>query len=251
MEDCGAHADHLFGKFRVYFVFLFVRRILITNFTMRFLVLGATGPAGILLVREALDTYKHCTVVIYARSPGKIPEDITSNKSIVIIEGQLDDFEEVSKALEGVHVVLSALGPSANHPANTPLAKGYSNIIAGMNKHGVKRLICLGTASIQDPSDKQSIKFALLVRAVATFAHNAYADIVAVGDTVRTEGVHLDWTIVRVPLLNDKQSKDVIAGYVGDGKVGVTLSRRGFAAFAVAEVEKRQWIGTAPLVCSA
>ena len=41
------------------------------------LVLGATGPAGICLLRELLSR-NHATVV-YARNPTKIPEDILSN----------------------------------------------------------------------------------------------------------------------------------------------------------------------------
>jgi uncharacterized protein YbjT (DUF2867 family) len=41
------------------------------------LVLGGTGPAGICLLRELLHR-KH-KVVVFARSPSKIPEDLASN----------------------------------------------------------------------------------------------------------------------------------------------------------------------------
>lgn len=217
---------------------------------MRFLILGATGPAGILLVREALEAYPESTVVIYARSPAKVPEDLLANKSIVVIQGQLDDKEAIAKALEGVDVVLSALGPLARHPSGNPLAKGYSYVIAGMHKHDIKRIIVLGTASIVDNHDKPSLKFKLLVRGVSTLAHNAYTDIVAVGETIRTEGADLEWTIVRVPFLTNKDTKGVIAGYIGDG-AGTVLARRAYAAFSVAEIEKREWVQKAPLISNA
>lgn len=41
------------------------------------LVLGGTGPAGICLLRELLHR-KH-KVVVFARSPSKIPEELASN----------------------------------------------------------------------------------------------------------------------------------------------------------------------------
>jgi putative NADH-flavin reductase len=189
------------------------------------------------------------------RSPEKLPDDLKSNRAVIVIQGQLEDNDQLSKAMEGVDVVLSALGPSVKrgpfHPPDKPIARGYSHIIDLMHQHGVKRLICLGTASITDPADKFSLPFSLLVKGVATFARNAYNDVVAIGETVRTAGADLDWTIVRVPILRDTQTSDVIAGYVGDGKTNTTLTKLGFAVFVLGEVEKREWVKKAPLICSA
>ncbi|KAF5377229.1 hypothetical protein D9615_006343 [Tricholomella constricta] len=222
---------------------------------MRIVILGATGPAGILLIRHALKQYQACTIILYVRSPEKVPDDLKANSSIIVVQGQLDDKEALMKAMEGVDVVLSALGPSVRkgpfHPSNTPLAHAYSSVIEIMHQNGIKRLICLGTASITDPADKFSLAFSILVNGVATLARNAYNDVVAIGKNVRTQGADLDWTIVRVPVLTDKESEEVIAGYVGDGKTGTFLSRAGFAAFVVGEIERKQWIQKAPLICSA
>lgn len=222
---------------------------------MRILILGATGPTGILLIRQALQDYQSCTIILYVRSPEKIPDDLTSNPSIIIIKGQLDDHDALSKAMEGVTVVLSALGPSVKrgpfHPSGTPLAHAYTHIIDAMKQHGVKRLICLGTASITDPADKFNLAFSILVKGVATLARNAYNDVVAIGENVRTRGADLDWTIVRVPVLTEKDLKDVIAGYVGDGKTNTFLARVGFASFVIGEIEKKQWVKKTPLLCSA
>ncbi|KAJ2919277.1 hypothetical protein MD484_g1102, partial [Candolleomyces efflorescens] len=216
----------------------------------RLLILGATGACGIQLIRETLQTYKQCTIIVYARSPEKLPEDLSSNEAIITIQGQLTDQDALGKALEGVDVVLSALGPGAMHPAGTPLAKGYQDLLLLMKKHGVKRLILLGTASIKDPNDKFSWTFTALIKGVATLAPNAYADIVAIGETVKTNGDGIDWTIVRVPFLTNKDSTTVVAGYTGDGKVGVRLARKAFAAFVLGEVEKREWVGKRPLISS-
>ena len=114
---------------------------------MHVLILGATGPSGLLLVQESLAAGH--TVVLYVRSPQKLPEDIRANPSVTIIEGQLDDKEALSRALEGVDAVLSALGPPVKqgvvYPSGTPIAHGYLVLMDAMHERGVKRLIALGT----------------------------------------------------------------------------------------------------------
>lgn len=120
-----------------------------------------------------------------------------------------------------------------------------------MHKFGVKRLIILGTASIVDAQDKFDLQFSLLVAGVATVARGAYKDVVAFGKVIRENTADLEWTIARVPLLTNKDSKDVIAGYIGDGRTKTTLSRAGFAYWVVQELHKSEWVRKAPLICSA
>jgi putative NADH-flavin reductase len=221
---------------------------------MRILLFGATGPTGIALVRELLQTHKDYTIILYVRSPQKVPDDIKTNSSVTVIHGQLDDVDALSKAIKGVDIVLSTLGPSVKqgpfHRSDTPLAHAYARIIDLMHDHHVQRLICLGTASITDPIDKSSLVFSGLVNGVAMLARPAYKDVVAIGETVRTVGSDLDWTIVRVPILTEKETKEIYAGYIGDSQLGTFLSRAGFAAFVVDEIEKRAWVHKAPMICS-
>jgi len=224
---------------------------------MHVLVLGGTGPSGQLIIHECL--LAGHTVVVYARSPGKLPEDISTHRNVDIILGSFDEQDEdsLSKSMEGVDAVLSALGPSTAptkalfYPSNTPLANAYSRIIRIMRKHAVKRLIVLGTTSINDPNDSFNIVFFSIVNSVKILAYNAYKDVVAIGDTIRgDEGTELIWTIVRVPFLTNSESKSVIAGYVGDGKMKTMLSRAAFAAFCVAELGRNEWTKKAPLISS-
>jgi len=71
-----------------------------------------------------------------------------------------------------------------------------------------------------------------------------------VGEVIRTKGDALDWTIVRLPILTNIDSEEVVAGHVGDGKTGIYLSRKAYAAFTVHEVEKKEWVKEAPLISS-
>ena len=219
---------------------------------MRILILGGTGSAGQLLIEEGL-SLNH-SIVVLARSPQKLPEVIRNHSYVTIIEGELTDETVIDKAMEGVDAVVSALGPSVKkgpfHPSNTPLAKAYSLVIKVMKKHGVKRLIALGTASIEDEHDKFSAVFKTLVTGVAVFAHNAYKDVVAIGETIRGEGGDLLWTIARVPILTDDTKRDVVAGYIGDGVVKTHLSRAAFAAFVLQQLNSEEWERKAPLISS-
>ncbi|KAH9891094.1 NAD-P-binding protein [Cubamyces lactineus] len=219
---------------------------------MHLLVLGATGPCGLLIIEQAL-ALNH-SVVAYVRSPQKLPSSITLNPAVKVIEGQLTDQKKLLEAMDGVHAVLSALGPAVKngpfHPSDTPLARAYALLIDTMRSRDVKRLILLGTASMKDENDKFSIQFSVLVSGVAIFAHNAYKDVVAIGRTVRAASEDLIWTIARVPLLTEKPEKEYVAGYIGDGRTGTHLARAAFAAFVLHELEANEWCRKAPLISS-
>ena len=201
---------------------------------MRVLVLGGTGAIGVLQIRDLLDA-SH-TVVVYARSPEKLPDDITTNSGVTIVKGDLTDEAALAGALDGVQAVVSSLGPSAFNPPGNPIAKGYALLIKLMREAGIKRLIALGTASIKDDFDKKDTVFWLAVQTVKYGARHAYSDIVAVGETIRTDGADLDWTIARVPILTNGETRENQAGYLGDGKRNTTLTRIGYSTFVIDEL---------------
>jgi len=240
--------------------------ILLILANMRVLIFGSSGPSGIALVRKTLEVYPSSTIFLYVRSPQKIPEDLAQHPSIFVIRGQITDLGEVETALLGgpqtttdrkdsqpVDVVLSALGPTGPfHPSDRPFAKFYTSLTSLMSKHSVKRLIVLCTASYSDPHDKFNPITYGLVTFVRTFAYRAFADFRAVGEVVRANGDKngLEWTVVRIPVLTNDESEEVVEGYIGDGKTGNMLSRKAFAAFCIGEIEKREWVGKAPFISS-
>jgi nucleoside-diphosphate-sugar epimerase len=244
---------------------------------MRVLVLGGTGAMGILMIRRALA--EGHLVTIYARNPSKLPEgmlvlysftsdttnishqqtDISSHESVIINKGELTDEDSLRYSMRNVDAILSNLGPGTTpshfpgaHPSGKPLAKAYSTILRLMKEPDVacKRIILLGTVSIPDPADKRDFTIWTLVQGVKVTAYDAYADEVAIGELFRTEGTGVEWTIVRVPLLTNIESEETIAGYVGDGKTGAFLSRAGFAAFCVEELERKEWLMKVPVISS-
>jgi len=215
---------------------------------MRILILGGTGASGLALIYKALEVYPAGTVVVYARSPQKLPDDIAQHRSVTIVKGELDELDKAEAALDGVNAVVSALGPWLGHPPGHPIATFYGELIILLLKHQIKRFLVLGTPTLRDSNDKRSLFWASTIAGIKLTARTAYDEIVAIGEVMRGKGGELDWTIVRVPFLNNNNTELTLAGYVGDGKTGVGLSRKAFAAFCIEQIEKTEWVQKAPFI---
>lgn len=208
---------------------------------MRIVVFGSTGKAGQEVLRQALD--RGYTVVAYARNPGKIE---MKQDALAIVHGDLADLSSLEKAITGADCVISLLGPGGN-TRDTALSDGVKNIIAAMEKDGVKRLIQIATVSVTDPHDGKDFRFGLMVALVKRVVPGGYAEIVRIGEAVRAS--RLDWTLVRVPLLNEKQqTKSVRAGYLGQKIVKSAISRADLAWFMLEQTQKDQYVQKAPVI---
>jgi len=121
------------------------------------------------------------------------------------------------------------------------------NIIAAMKKQGVRRLIITSTLSAKDPNDMPEFKARVLVGLVKLTMNATYEEIVSVAEAVRASD--LDWTIVRLTMLNNKpKSGKVRAGYLGRGEVGTWISRADIADFMLSQIEDVKYMRQAPAI---
>lgn len=82
------------------------------------LVIGGTGLCGLLFVRAALEAGYEVTV--YARTPSKIPDDLTSNPRLHTIQGEFEDEEGLKKAAAcGADIFISFAGPTLGRREGT------------------------------------------------------------------------------------------------------------------------------------
>jgi len=208
---------------------------------MRITVFGATGGTGRRLVEQAIAEGNE--VVAYVRNPSKLDME---NEHLTVVQGELTDEELIEKAVKGVDAVISLLGPRGGSKSK-PLTHGIQNIIAAMKKQGVRRLVITSTLSAKDPNDLPDFKTKSLVNLVKVTMHDAYEDIVSTAETVRNS--NLDWTIVRLTMLNNKpKSGKVRAGYVGRGDVGTWISRADVADFMLKQVQDTKYLRQAPAI---
>ncbi|KIL85201.1 hypothetical protein FAVG1_11630 [Fusarium avenaceum] len=198
------------------------------------LVLGGTGPAGICLLRELLHR-KH-KVVVFARSPSKIPKDLASNTLLEVIKGELNDTKALSTAVTKSNVIVSLLGPQLGDSMEPNVIPDFyrNSVFPAMRQHGVKRIFAMGTISIVDPEDSWSLIRPAMVLLVRTLAGKAYRTIISVGETFENEAKDLDWTIYRIAAIpgqsdNENWARDREDGkaYVGwIGEKGHTFSQK-------------------------
>ncbi len=208
---------------------------------MRLVVFGATGKTGHLLLGQALDAGNE--VVAYVRNPSKLN---ASSERLKVVQGELQDERRIEGALEGADAVLSVLGPKGSSKSK-PLTKGMEVIIAAMKKQGVRRIIITSTLSAKDPRDQPDLKAKVLVSIVRSAMRGAYEEIVGVARIVRESD--LDWTIVRLTMLNNGASTGKVrVGYLGRGQVGSWVSRANVAEFMLKEVRDQDYVRGAPAI---
>jgi nucleoside-diphosphate-sugar epimerase len=134
----------------------------------------------------------------------------------------LTDPQAIAGAVKDADAVISLLGPPSKPALGrfdvAPILEGYRHIVAAMETHGVRRLVALGTPSINDDADRWGPALSILVVAGKRFKPAAYQTMVGIGEIVCAS--ELDWTIVRVPLLTDgPRTERINVGTLGDKAV--------------------------------
>lgn len=109
---------------------------------MKVVLFGATGRTGRLLLEGAVQ--RGWTVTAAVREPGKL-EPVPPGVEVVRIEAR--DGESIARAIAGQEVVLSALGGEGLSRSDV-LATAMRYIVAGMNAHGVQRIVWIASAGI-------------------------------------------------------------------------------------------------------
>ena len=208
---------------------------------MKLTIFGATGGTGKQVVEQAVAAGNH--VVAYVRNPSKL-EFI--HKNLTIVEGELADQMMIEQAVSGVDAVISVLGPRSGSK-DKPITRGMQNIIAAMNKYGVRRLIVSSTLSVKDPNDLPDFKAKFLVNFVKLTMRSAYEEIISVAEIVRKSD--LDWTILRLTTLtNNPKSGGFRVGYLGKGEVGMRISRADLAEFILKQVQNTKYLQQSPVI---
>jgi putative NADH-flavin reductase len=203
-------------------------------------IFGATGGAGHHLVEQAL--VAGYEVVAFARTPSRLG---IQHERLEVVQGDVQNIQQVERVVAGSEAVLSVLAPTSNKP-DFQITTGTQNIVAAMEKHDLRRLIVSAGAGVSDPNDEPKLFNKMITLLLKLFSQHVYEDMKRTVATVRAS--NLDWTIVRVPMLNDgPQIGHVRVGYVGKG-VGARLSRADLAAFILKELKQGNYLHQAPVI---
>jgi putative NADH-flavin reductase len=207
---------------------------------VKIVVFGASGGTGIEIARQGLAAGHEVTA--FVRTPAKLNIE---NPKLTLFQGDVLDAAAVEQAVAGQEAVISALGPT--RPAAPGMMETAArNIVAAMDKAGVRRLISTTGAGVRDPRDQPKLIDHLMKGLLTLLAGSVLKDSAANVEIIRASD--LDWTIVRYPrLLDGPRTGNYRVGYVGQDS-GSQLARADGADFVLKELAEGKYIGQMPVV---
>jgi len=202
---------------------------------MKLAIFGATGKTGIELVKQALE--QGHTVTAFVRDPARLA---IVDENLTFVTGDIFDAVIVGKAVEGQDAVICALGAGSDLKKTTIRATGTINIISGMQKHNVKRLMVVTAMGTGDSWSRLSLVNKFFY---ATLLKSSREDHESQEIAVKESG--LDWTIIRPSGLTDTPRTGVYE--VGEDILADTskISRADVADLILKELEQNTRIGKA------
>lgn len=159
---------------------------------MKLILFGATGSTGRCLLEQAL-AGGH-SVVAMVRTPVKLQLE---HPNLQVLRGDVLKQQAVEAAITpGADAVLSTLGVRKLFLPTRVLSEGMRNIVAAMQKAGVRRLIVESSYGVGERGVTLGWELA-----AATVLRGIYQDKEREDDIIRQSG--LDWTVVRPPRLTN------------------------------------------------
>ena len=207
---------------------------------MKIVVFGASRGAGLQVVKQALEAGH--IVTAFVRSPEKFE---VRHANLIVFKGDAMDASAVENAIIGQDSVISALGPT-RPPILHMMETSAKNIVTGMKKHGVRRLISTTGAGVRQPEDEPKFIDNFIGFLLNILAKDVVLDSAENVQVIRTSD--LDWTVVRFPRLMDgEHTGKYRVGFVGKDS-GTQLSRADAADFILKELAEKKWLRKLPVV---
>src|SRR6185436_1061055 len=207
---------------------------------MKIVVFGASRGVGLHVVEQALEGGH--IVTAFVRSPDKFE---VKHGNLSVFHGDSVHGATVENAIAGQEAVISALGPT-RPPVPRMMETSAKNIVTGMHKHGVRRLISTTGAGVRQPEDSPKFIDLLIGFLLNLMAKDVVMDSAENVHVIQTSD--LDWTVVRFPRLVDgEHTGQYRVGFVSK-ESGTQISRADAADFILKELTEQKWLRKLPLV---
>jgi putative NADH-flavin reductase len=201
-------------------------------------VIGGTGKAGKYLVKQLLLQNFHIKLL------HRKPETLGSNNPLIeIVKGDARDYNAIYTLLAGCDAVLSCLSQPAVEP--TIFSDATRNILKAMAAHNINRYVTTAGLNVDTPFDIKS--------AQTVFGTNWMYENFPVTTADRQVEYQLlvdsstDWTMVRLPLINQTDDKGEIAVSLVDCP-GNSISATNLAVFMIAQLGRTEFVKQAPFI---
>lgn len=162
---------------------------------MRVVVLGAAGGVGSQAVLAAVAG--ECDVVAAARSRPAVPAEAEA------VAVDVRDAAAVHGVLRGADTVLWCVGVTKRSGPDVGRT-GLAHVVAGMQEHGVGRLVSVSGAGVTLPGDVKGVGARLVSGLTRRLARDLVQDKEGEHAVLAASGV--SWTEVRPPRLVDREA---------------------------------------------
>jgi putative NADH-flavin reductase len=211
---------------------------------MKILSLGANGAVGQLTLDDLLKANHEVTALV--RNPSAMQR---KDPRLEVVQGEPTNAADLEKLLAGQDAVLSTLGARTNKRTTlrTDVAR---NLVAGMKKHGIRKLVWLDAAGVGSSKEfvqRSSFFFGRII--MPLFLDRMYEDATVADDLIETSSC--SWVIVR-PMSFTNGAKTGNISVITDMSLIVRLrlriARADVAAFLVEQVVRDDYVGQMPII---
>ena len=207
---------------------------------MRIAIFGASGRTGRPLAEQALATGHEVRALV--RDPSKLQ---IGDGRLAVIRGDVLDAAKVEETIAGTEAVLSALGQTKGSTSDVQ-TKGTENIVAAIERHGVRRLVSLTGAGVRDPRDEPKLVEGAITFLLRRLQPNVLEDGARYAEVIKASG--LEWVIVRGPRLTEGPRKgEYRVGMVGKNS-GTQISRADLTEFMLGQPTTDMHLRQMPVV---
>lgn len=172
---------------------------------MRLTLFGATGGTGRQFLTQALEAGHQVQALV--RRPEALAD--VRHERLEPMAGDLLEAGAVDRAVAGSEAVVFTAGYSGSYgllkarEGTRLYSAGMDNVLAAMERHGVRRLVAVSSLAVVDAHDEPWF-FRVVIKGY--FLRKVYDDMILMEQ--RLAKSPLDWTVLRPPELTDKPRTD-------------------------------------------
>lgn len=201
-------------------------------------VIGGTGKSGKYLVQQLLKNNYHLKLLL------RNPENFTlQNHLIEFIKGDARDYNSILNVIKGCDAVISTLGQPAGE--ESIFSDATKNIIKAMQFHRIKRYIVTTGLNVNTPFDRKNEKVKMATEWMYQHYQETTADKQKEYELLAES--NLDWTLVRLPLINLTDESFRTETSLEDCK-GENISATDLGKFLVSQIDDETFIKQSPFL---
>lgn len=203
-------------------------------------VIGGTGKAGKYLIAQLIKQGYSCKLLL------RNPETFSiQNPLLEIMQGDVQNQDDIRALLEGCDAVISALGMGKTPKQTSIFSQSTTNIIQAMTEQNVQRYLVLTGLNVDTKFDKKSLKSKFATDWMYTNYPLTTADKQREYELLKAS--NLDWTLVRLPIIEQTEERNEVVVSLEDC-LGDKISATDLADFLINQLFDNQYFKKSPFI---